>query len=79
MNYSLSLIFFFWSEFLFKKMVYNGIYVDKVLVVQGVLVYIVQDVYRFIDFIIVNVLEDDVYQVQLFSREDICYKKCKIK
>lgn len=60
-------------------MVYNGIYVDKVLVVQGVLVYIVQDVYRFIDFIIVNVLEDDVYQVQLFSREDICYKKCKIK
>lgn len=75
MKYISSLTFSLWSELLSKKMVYNGTHADKALVAQCVPVHTAQYVYRLIDLITVKVLEDDVYQAQLSSREDTCHKK----
>lgn len=73
------LTFSLWSEFLSKKMVYNGTHADKALVAQSVPVHTAQDVYCLIDLITVNVLEYDVCQAQLSSCEDTCHKKSKTK
>lgn len=79
MKYISSLTFSLWSELLSKQMVHNGTHADKALVAQSVPVHTAQDVYCLTDLIIVNVLEDDVYQAQLSLREDTCNKKCKTK
>lgn len=75
----LSLTFSLWSEFLSKKMVYNGTHADKALAAQSVPVHTAQDAYCLRDLIAVNVLEEKVYQAQLASCEDTCYRKCKTK
>lgn len=79
MKYISGLTFSLWSKLLPKKMVHNGTHADKALVSQSVPVHTAQDVYRLIDLIIVNVLEDDVYQVQMSFCEDTCNKKCETK
>ena len=71
------LTFSLWSEFLSKKMVYNGTHADKALMAQSVPVHTAQDVYCLVDLITVNILEYDVCQAQLSLRENTCHKKVK--